>query len=186
MKLVVGLGNPGKEYVGTRHNMGFEAVEAFATMCKADFDHSKFNGVFAIVKDPTFPEPIIIAKPETYMNASGEFVRPLMDYFKIDVSDLIVVYDDMALEPGKLRLRPGGSSGSHKGMQSIINHLHSDAFPRIRIGIGEPKHTGVDWVLGKPSGEEKNLIDEAIVKASKAIRDALLKGFPYAMNHYNG
>ncbi len=186
MKLIVGLGNPGKEYVGTRHNMGFEAVEEFAQMCKADFDHSKFNGVFAIVKDPSFPEPFILAKPETYMNASGEFVRPLMDYFKIEVSDLIVVYDDMALEPGKLRLRPGGSSGSHKGMQSIITHLHSDAFPRIRIGIGEPKHTGVDWVLGKPSGEEKALIDEAINKAAKAIRDALLKGFPYAMNHYNG
>ena len=186
MKFIVGLGNPGKEYVGTRHNMGFEAVERFAEMCRTDFDHSKFNGVFGIVKDPSFPEPFIIAKPETYMNASGEFVRPLMDYFKIDTADLVVVYDDMALEPGKLRLRPGGSSGSHKGMQSIINHLRSDAFPRIRIGIGEPKHTGVDWVLGKPSGEEKLLIDASLDKASKAIRDALLKGFPYAMNHYNG
>ena len=141
MKLIVGLGNPGKEYVGTRHNTGFSALDEFAEMCRADFDHEKFHGVFAMVKDPSFPEPFILAKPKTYMNASGEFVRPLMDYFKIDVADLMVVYDDMALAPGKLRLRPAGSSGSHKGMQSIINHLHSDAFPRIRIGIGEPPHS---------------------------------------------
>ncbi len=186
MKLIVGLGNPGKEYVGTRHNMGFAALDEFAEMCRADFDHEKFHGVFAVVKDPSFPEPFILAKPETYMNASGEFVRPLMDYFKIDVADLMVVYDDMALAPGKLRLRPAGSSGSHKGMQSIINYLHSDSFPRIRIGIGEPPHSGADWVLGKPNGEEKEAIEEGISKAAKAIRDALLKGFSYSMNHYNG
>ena len=185
MKLVVGLGNPGKQYEFTRHNMGFLAVTKFAEMCKVDFDHSKFNGVFAIVKDPAFPETIIIGKPETFMNLSGDFVRPLMEYYKIEPKDLLVVYDDMALPPGKLRLRPSGSSGSHNGMKSIINNLHTEDFPRLRIGIGEPPHTGVDWVLGKPEGEDKEKIEDGIENASKAIRDALQKGFPYAMNHYN-
>lgn len=186
MKLIVGLGNPGREYAGTRHNMGFAAVDAFAEMVRADFDKDKFNGVFSIVKNGEFPEPFILAKPQTFMNLSGDFVRPLMDFFKIGVDDLIVVYDDMALAPGKLRLRPSGSSGSHNGMKSIITNLHSEAFPRIRIGIGEPPHSGADWVLSKPSGDEKIAIEEGIEKAAKAIRDALLKGFPYAMNHYNG
>lgn len=185
MKLVVGLGNPGKQYEFTRHNMGFMAVDQFAEMCRADFDHSKFNGVYAIVKDPAFPDSLIIAKPETFMNLSGDFVRPLMEYYKIEPSDLVVVYDDMALPPGKIRLRPSGSSGSHNGMRSIIANLKTEAFPRIRIGIGEPPHTGADWVLGKPSGEEKTLIDSGIENAAKAIRDALQKGFTYAMNHYN-
>lgn len=185
MKLVVGLGNPGKQYELTRHNMGFMAVDRFAMMCKADFDHSKFNGVYSIVKDPAFPDPLIIAKPETFMNLSGDFVRPLMDYYKIEPSDLIVVYDDMALPPGKIRLRPSGSSGSHNGMRSIIANLKTEDFPRVRIGIGEPPHTGVDWVLGKPCGEEKTLIDSGVENAAKAIRDALQKGFTYAMNHYN-
>ena len=185
MKLIVGLGNPGKEYEFTRHNMGFLAADRFAEMCKADFDHHKFNGVYSIVKNPSFKETVIIGKPETYMNASGDFVRPLMDYYKIEPKDLIVVYDDMALPPGKLRLRPSGSSGSHNGMRSIIGVLCTEAFPRIRIGIGEPPHSGVDWVLGKPCGEEKAQIEEGIDLASKAIRDALIEGFPYAMNHYN-
>lgn len=185
MKLVVGLGNPGKQYELTRHNMGFMAVDQFAEMCRADFNHSKFNGVYALVKDSAFPDSLIIAKPETFMNLSGDFVRPLMDYYKIEPGDLIVVYDDMALPPGKIRLRPSGSSGSHNGVRSIIANLKTESFPRIRIGIGEPPHTGVDWVLGKPSGEEKTLIDSGVENAAKAIRDALQKGFTYAMNHYN-
>ncbi len=185
MKLVVGLGNPGKQYELTRHNMGFMAVDQFAETCRADFNHSKFNGVYALVKDSAFPDSLIIAKPETFMNLSGDFVRPLMDYYKIEPGDLIVVYDDMALSPGKIRLRPSGSSGSHNGMRSIIANLKTESFPRIRIGIGEPPHTGVDWVLGKPSGEEKTLIDSGVENAAKAIRDALQKGFTYAMNHYN-
>ncbi len=185
MKLIVGLGNPGKQYEFTRHNMGFLAVDKFAEMCRADFDHKKFNGVYAVVKDAAFPETLIIAKPETFMNLSGDFVRPLMEYYKIAPADLLVVYDDMALPSGKLRLRPSGSSGSHNGMRSIISNLHTEAFPRLRIGIGEPAHTGVDWVLGKPEGEEKEIILDGIDKASKAIRDVIQKGLAYAMNHYN-
>ncbi len=185
MKLIVGLGNPGKQYEGTRHNMGFMVLDRFAEMAGVDFDHSQFKGVYGICRRPEFGEPVILAKPETFMNLSGEFIRPLMDYFKIPEENLIVVYDDMAIPEGKIRLRPSGSSGAHNGMRNIIQHLGNEDFKRIRIGIGEPTSTGIDWVLTKPSKESAPLIEEAIDQASKAIRDALLHGFEYAMNHYN-
>lgn len=186
MKLIVGLGNPGKEYAGTRHNMGYMTLDRFADMANGSFDRSNFKGVYGIIKNRDFSEDIIIAKPETFMNLSGEFVRPLADYFKIPVEDIIVVYDDMALPEGTIRLRESGSSGGHKGIQNIIENFKSPAIKRIRIGIGEPVHTGVDWVLSKPTGESKAKIDTAIDNATKAIRDCLLHGFPYAMSIYNG
>jgi PTH1 family peptidyl-tRNA hydrolase len=186
MKLIVGLGNPGKEYAGTRHNMGYLTLDRFADMANGSFDHSGFRGVYGIVKNPDLPEGVIIAKPETFMNLSGEFVRPLADYFKIPVEDIIVVYDDMALPEGAIRLREMGSSGGHKGIQNIIDNFKSPAIKRIRIGIGEPLHTGVDWVLSKPTGESKDRIDAAIDNAAKALRDILIHGFPYAMSVYNG
>ena len=185
MKLIVGLGNPGKQYENTRHNMGFIALDKFAEMAHADFDRHGFKGVYALVKNPDFSEPLVLLKPETFMNLSGESVRPLMDYFKISVEDLIVIYDDMALEPGVIRLLPFGSSGSHKGMQSIIQHLGTDAFKRIRVGIGEPPFNAIDFVLGKPQGEEADKLKAATDLAAKAVRDALLHDWNYAMNRYN-
>ncbi len=185
MKLIVGLGNPGRQYENTRHNMGFRVLDLLAETCQADFDHEKFKGVFAIVKNPNFDETFLLAKPETFMNLSGEFIRPLMDYFKIQKEDLVVVYDDMALPVGTIRLRPFGSSGSHNGMKSIIQNLGSDQFKRIRIGIGEPPHSGVDWVLTKPSKEEEPLVEEALEKAKKALLDYLRHDWQYAMNHNN-
>ena len=185
MKLIVGLGNPGKEYVGTRHNMGYEAVEKFAEMAGGDFNRSNFKGIYGIIKNPELGDTVIVAKPETYMNLSGEFVRPLMEYFKIPVEDLVVVYDDMAIEEGKIRLRPSGSSGSHKGIQNIIDNLKTTNIKRIRIGIGEPAHTGVDWVLTRPTGASKEAVEEAQKNAAKAIRDYLTHDWSFAMNHYN-
>lgn len=185
MKLIVGLGNPGKEYAGTRHNMGYEAVERFAELAGGDFDRSGFGGVYGLIKNPAFPETVIVAKPETYMNLSGEFVRQISDYFKIAAEDVIVVYDDMAIAEGKIRLRPGGSSGSHKGIQNIIDNLKTSEIKRIRIGIGEPAHSGVDWVLTKPSGPSKEAIAQAQELAAKALRDCLLHDWAYAMNAYN-
>lgn len=185
MKVVVGLGNPGKEYEGTRHNMGYMVLDAFADMASVDFDHHDFKGVYAIVKNPSFPEPFILAKPETFMNLSGEFVRPLLDYFKIDPSDLLIVFDDMAIPEGTIRLRPGGSSGGHNGLKSIFANLKTEEIKRIKIGIGEPPHSGVEWVLTKPKGESADKIHEAIELGAKAVRDYLLHGFAYAMNHYN-
>ncbi len=185
MKLVVGLGNHGHEYVGTRHNMGYMAVEKFAEMANADFSRSDFKGIYGIINDERFPEKVIIAKPETYMNLSGEFVQAIASYYKIDVGDILVIYDDMALPEGKIRLRSSGSSGGQKGIQNIITMLGTDKIKRIRVGIGEPQHGAIDWVLGKPSGESLEKIEEATDRAAKAIRDILIRGFDYAMGIYN-
>ena len=185
MKLVVGLGNPGRQYQGTRHNMGYMVVDRLAEVFSCDFDYSKFKGVYGICKNPALPETTIFAKPETFMNLSGEFIRPLMDYFKIPVEDLIVIYDDMAIPEGKIRLRLSGSHGSHNGMRNIIDLLKTEDIKRVRVGIGEPEFTGIDYVLGKPKGEHLALAQEAIDEAVKATKDALLHGFDYAMNHHN-
>ncbi len=185
MKLIVGLGNPGRQYAETRHNMGYRVVDSFADMASVSFDRSDFKGVYGICKDPRFPEPFILAKPETFMNLSGEFVRPLMNYYKIPVEDVLIIYDDMAIAPGRIRLRPDGSSGSHNGMQNVIENLSTPLIKRIRVGIGEPPYTGIEWVLGKPEGDDAKLIDEAIHQATLAVRDYLLHGWGYVMNRYN-
>ena len=185
MKLIVGLGNPGREYEGTRHNAGYLALDQFAEMCRADFDRTGFKGAYALVKNPSFAEPILLLKPETFMNLSGESVRAAMNFYKLSPEDVLVIYDDMAIEPGRIRLRPFGSSGAHKGMQNIIDLLGTDRIKRIRIGIGEPPFSGVDWVLTKPKDEEKEKVESAAGEAAKAIRDYLLNGWDYAMNHYN-
>lgn len=185
MKLIVGLGNPGKEYEGTRHNMGYMALDRFADMASVDIDRVGFKGLYAIVKNPSFSETFALLKPTTFMNLSGESVRAFIDYYKIEIDEIIVVYDDMALPEGKIRLRPSGSAGSHNGMKNIIQHLGTENFKRIRIGIGEPLHSGIDHVLTKPTGESLEKTQEGILQAARAIRDTLLYGFPYAMNHYN-
>ncbi|MCI6216830.1 MAG: aminoacyl-tRNA hydrolase [Mollicutes bacterium] len=185
MKLIVGLGNIGMQYENTRHNMGFAVIDKFAEMVKVDIDRSKFNGLYTIVKNPAFEEDFILAKPSTYMNLSGQFVSPMMSYFKVSLDELLVIYDDMAIEEGKIRLRPFGSSGSHNGMKSIISSIGSDKFKRIRVGIGEPPHGGADYVLSKIDNDSREKLDIATTNASKAIRDYLLHDFNYAMNHYN-
>lgn len=185
MKVVVGLGNPGKQYQNTRHNMGYMVIDALCEMFSCDLDYNKFKGIYGICKHPSLPEPVIFAKPETFMNLSGEFIRPLLDYFKLSPDDLLVIYDDMAIPEGKIRLRLSGSHGSHNGMRNIIDLLHTENIKRLRVGIGEPPYSGVDYVLTKPTGDSAKLAEEAIEQAAKATRDALLKGFNYAMNHYN-
>ena len=156
MKLVVGLGNPGKKYEKTRHNMGFMVVDEFCDIAQIDCDKEVFNGLMGRAK--LFDDDIIFFKPTTYMNLSGNAVIQVVNYFKIELEDIIVIYDDMALPPGVIRLRESGSSGGQKGMQNIIDVLKSDQIKRIRIGIGEPKYDGIDHVLGKPYDEEKQLI----------------------------
>ena len=185
MKLVVGLGNPGKQYEGTRHNMGYMALDEFAEMVSVDIDREGFKGLYVKVNHPSFPEPFLLLKPTTYMNLSGESVRAALDFYKLSVEDVLIVYDDMALPEGKIRLRPQGSSGSHNGIKNIIAHLGCEDFKRIRIGIGEPLHSGIDHVLTRPTGESLSLIKDAIHQAALAIRDYLQHGFDYAMNHYN-
>ena len=183
MKLIVGLGNPGKKYEHTRHNMGFNTVNLFAEQARIDIDKEAFKGV--VGRGKVFDEDVYILKPHTYMNLSGESVREIVNYFKIELEDIIVIYDDMALEPGKIRLRTSGSSGGHKGMQNIIENLHSEDIKRIRIGIGEPVYDTIDYVLSKPLKEEKPLIEDAINKAVDALKVILKDNFDKAMNDFN-
>ncbi|MEA5060847.1 MAG: aminoacyl-tRNA hydrolase [Erysipelotrichaceae bacterium] len=184
MKLIVGLGNPGKKYEGTRHNMGFMVADAFADIAKIDVDKEIFNGLLG--RGKIADEDIFIFKPTTFMNLSGTAVQQVVHYFKIDVADIIVIFDDMALQPGEIRLRLSGSSGGHKGIQNIIENLGTDQIKRIRIGIGEPPVDGaIDFVLGKPVDEEKELINGAIQKGVEALKEALKFSFNRAMSKYN-
>ena len=183
MKLIVGLGNPTKKYEHTRHNMGFEVVDLFSEMASIDVDKESFKGL--VGRGKVFDEDVFILKPQTYMNLSGESVREIVSYFKIDIDDIIVVFDDMALAPGKIRLRPSGSSGGQKGMQNIIDNLGTDKIKRIRVGIGEPTFDTIDYVLSKPSKEDRVLIDEAITNAANALKDILRENFDKAMSKYN-
>ena len=183
MKLIVGLGNPGKKYEHTRHNMGFDAVDLFSEQAQIDIDKESFKGL--VGRGKIFGEDIYLLKPQTFMNLSGESVRDIVSYFKISLEDIIVVYDDMALAPGKIRLRPSGSSGGHKGMQNIIELLGSEDIKRIRIGIGEPTYDTIDYVLSKPLKDERPLIDEAINNAAEALKDILKMNFDKAMTKYN-
>ena len=183
MKLIVGLGNPGKKYEGTRHNMGFMAVDLFSDMAKIDVDKEVFSGLLG--RGKVFDEDILVFKPTTFMNLSGTAVSQVVHYFKVEKEDIIVVYDDMAIAPGNIRLRLNGSSGGHKGMQNIIEQLGTSDIKRIRIGIGEPTYDTVDFVLSKPLKEEKELIDGALENAANAIKEALKSGFDRAMNRFN-
>ena len=183
MKIFVGLGNPGKKYEHTRHNMGFDVVDTFADFAKIDIDKESFKSL--IGRGKFNDEDIYILKPQTFMNLSGEAVRDFVSYFKASVEDLVIVYDDMALEPGKIRLRESGSSGGHKGMQNIIELLGTDKIKRIRVGIGEPIYDTIDYVLSKPLKEERPLIDEAINNAAEALKDILKMSFDKVMSKYN-
>ena len=183
MKLIVGLGNPGKKYEHTRHNMGFDTVDLFAELAKIDIDKEAFKGL--VGRGKVFEEDIYLLKPQTFMNLSGESVREIVNYFKIDIEDVIIIYDDMALEPGKIRLRASGSSGGHKGMQNIIDQLGTEEIKRIRIGIGESTDDTIDYVLSKPLKEERPLIDEAIKNAVEALKEILKNNFEKAMTNFN-
>ena len=183
MKLIVGLGNPGKKYEGTRHNMGFMTVDLLSDLAQIDVDKEIFNGLLG--RGQIFNEDVMIFKPTTYMNLSGTAVQQVVHYFKIDLQDIIVVCDDMAINVGRIRLRQKGSSGGQKGLQNIIDCLGSDQFKRIRVGIGEPEYDSVDFVLGKPTKDELPLIEEAIKNAVEAIKEAIKTDFDRAMTKFN-
>ncbi len=184
MKLIVGLGNPGKEYEKTRHNTGFMVLDRLADKLGVTIEQNKFKGLYAKLK--YHGEDIILLKPQTFMNLSGESVRAAMDFFKIDQQDLLVIYDDMDMPTGKLRLRQNGSAGGHNGMKNIILHLGNQNFERIRVGIGRhPYMKVVDYVLSRFTNEESVDIEKGIEDASEAVIDILNNGFSHAMNKYN-
>ncbi|HWL25018.1 MAG TPA: aminoacyl-tRNA hydrolase [Ureibacillus sp.] len=185
MKLIVGLGNPGKQYEHTRHNIGFDCIDTLSKKWDAPLNQMKFNGMYATIHRPE--GKVMLLKPLTYMNLSGECVRPIMDYFDISVEDIIVIYDDLDLEIGKLRLRQKGSAGGHNGIKSLIQHLGTQEFNRIRVGISRPP-AGMkvpDYVLSKFSKEEDSIIENAINKTAAAVETSLSKKFLDVMNEFN-
>lgn len=183
MYLIVGLGNPGKEYASTKHNTGFMVIDKIAALSGIDVETVKLNAL--IGKGVFDGKKVILAKPITFMNSSGDAVRPLYDYFKPD--KLIVVYDDITLDVGGIRIRKAGSAGGHNGMKSIIKCLGTQEFERVRVGIGEkPSRMDLaDWVLSRFSKEEKERLDDALDLAVDAVKLMLDDKTDEAMNRFN-
>ena len=185
MKLIAGLGNPGSTYDKTRHNIGFEVVEELASRFGSPLSQTKFNGIYSIVHKNG--EKLILLKPLTYMNLSGESIRPIMEYYDIPVEDILVIYDDLDLPVGKIRLRQKGSAGGHNGIKSTIAHVGTQNFNRIRIGINRPP-VGVtvsDYVLGKFRKEEREEMKAVIQTSADACEEWLEKSFLDVMNRFN-
>ena len=185
MYIIAGLGNPGTQYMGTRHNAGFSVIDALADQYNISVDTQKHKGM--IGKGMIEGEKVILVKPMTYMNLSGECIREVMDYYKADIDDLIVIFDDISLEPGQLRIRKKGSAGGHNGIKSIIAHLGTQEFPRIKVGVGaKPDRMDLaDYVLGHFSQIESRVMDDAAKEAGQAAQAMILDGIEAAMNRYN-
>jgi peptidyl-tRNA hydrolase, PTH1 family len=185
MKLVVGLGNPGPRYAGTRHNVGFDAVDLLAKRHGAEWAAAP-RGAEALVATWRMGGAIF-AKPLTFMNLSGAAVMPLLQFYKIEIADLLVVVDEVQLETGRIRIRPSGSAGGHNGLKSIIGSLGTDAFPRLRIGVGrgDTRRDLADHVLAKFDADERELIADAIARAADAAEVFVADDTAAAMNRFN-
>lgn len=181
IRLVVGLGNPGREYDGTRHNVGFAIVDRLAAEWGLGWEHSRsWHALFA--KGPKG----ILVKPISYMNRSGEPLHAVTQFYKIAPAEMLVVFDDMALELGRLRFRPGGGTGGHNGLESIIVQFGTEEIPRLRVGIGAaPREGATDYVLGRFFDEEKPLVQKTINRATDAVKCAIDNGLLSAMNLFN-
>ena len=184
--LLVGLGNPGSKYESTRHNMGFLAVDGLARRKGFRFNKLRFRAWTA--EWMVNGEKVLVMKPQTYMNLSGEAVHEAAQFYKIPADHVLVIYDDVSLPVGKLRVRPTGSAGGHNGIKNIIAHLGTQDFPRIKIGTGAPAGGGaemIDWVIGVPSQAERKILVESFETAIKAAEDIIENGCQKAMNDYN-
>jgi len=185
MKLIVGLGNPGAKYAGTRHNVGFDAVDLLAKRHGADWAAAP-KGAEALVANWRMGGAIVV-KPLTFMNLSGGAIVPLLQFYKIEIGDLLVIVDEVQLETGRLRIRPSGSAGGHNGLKSIIGSLGTDQFPRLRIGVGrgDSRRDLADPVLARFEADEQDVIAEAIAKAADAAEVFVTEGPDVAMNRFN-
>ena len=186
MYIIVGLGNPSKQYEGTRHNAGFMTLDVLADRYNIDISEKKHKALCG--KGVIEGNKVVLLKPQTFMNLSGESVRAAADFYKIAPEEIIVIYDDISLEPGQLRVRKKGSAGGHNGMKNIIAHLGTQDFPRIRVGVGE-KPAGMDladYVLGRFSKGERELLEEAFKEGARAAVAILCDGIESAMNQFNG
>lgn len=185
--LIIGLGNPGTKYEWTRHNMGFLTVDELADRLNLPVQRLKFKALTAAAS--LGGESVLLMKPTTYMNLSGESVGEAARFYKIPPERILVISDDVSLPQGKLRIRQSGSAGGHNGIKSIIAHLGSDKFPRMKIGVGGKPHPDSDmaaWVLGKFTGQDKTVMEETIRRAADAIPSLLENGCEYAMSKFNG
>lgn len=185
MYLIVGLGNPGREYEHTRHNAGFDAIDVLAGKLGADVKEKKHKGLCG--KGMIAGEKVILLKPQTFMNLSGESVRAAADFYKIDAEHMIVLYDDIDLDVGKLRVRAKGSAGGHNGIKNIIAHMGTQEFPRVRIGVGaKPDRMDLaDYVLGRCSQVERPVMEDAFEEAAEAAIAVVEDGIDAAMNRFN-
>jgi len=186
MKLIVGLGNPTGQYEGTRHNVGFEVIDRLVDEYGIGLDMVKHKGMYG--KGRIEGQTVILLKPMTYMNLSGESVAAVASYYKIEPSDIIVVYDDINLDVGRLRVRGKGSAGGHNGIKNLIAHLHTEEFPRVRVGVGmkPPRMDLADYVLSRFTKEEQEKMNEGYDRAVKAVAMLVSDELEQAMNDYNG
>ncbi|KXA12767.1 aminoacyl-tRNA hydrolase [Clostridium perfringens] len=184
MILIVGLGNPGKQYEQTRHNIGFDVIDYMANKYNIDVNREKFKGICGegFIEN----KKVILLKPLTYMNLSGESIRELANFYKLEDDEIIVVYDDISLDIGRLRIREKGSAGGHNGIKSIIQNLGGDKFPRVKVGVGQPKDNLVNHVLGKFSKEDREHIEKVIPVVSDAIVEIVKNDAKESMNKFNG
>lgn len=186
MYIIVGLGNPENEYANTRHNMGFDTINKLASEYSIEINKNKFKGIYGtgIIEN----EKVILLKPQTYMNLSGESVIEAMNFYKEDLEHLIIIYDDMDVEQGKIKIRKKGGAGSHNGMKSIIQNINSEDFARIRVGIGKPndKIDRINYVIGKIQSEEiREILNKGTEQAKQAIVEIIKNGVDSAMNKFN-
>ena len=184
MYIICGLGNPGKQYENTRHNMGFRTLDVLSERLSAPIKSLKFKALIGEGRIGT--EKVVLVKPQTYMNLSGESLREIVKFYKVEPEHLIVIYDDIDLPTGQLRIKPSGSSGTHNGMKSVIYQLQFDNFPRIRVGLGKDPNMPLDaFVISAPSDEEQKLLTAAISNAADAAVMIIEDGINPAMNKYN-
>lgn len=185
MHLIVGLGNPEGEYARTRHNMGFDTINKIAKNNNIEMNKNKFNSLYGT--GTIEGEKVVLLKPQTYMNLSGNAVRDFMNFYKIKEDELIVIFDDLDIEPGIIKIRKKGSSGTHNGMKSVIHEIQTENFTRIRVGIGNPKYKNdlLNYILTRISDEEYKILESATENAAKAVNEIIKNGIDSAMNKYN-
>ena len=185
MFLIVGLGNPEEEYSNTRHNMGFDTINKLANEYNIKINKNKFKGLCGngIIEN----EKVILLKPQTYMNLSGESIKEAMAFYKIKSENIIVIYDDIDIEPGIIKIRKKGGPGGHNGMKSVISEIDTQNFPRIRIGIGKPENKGqlIEYVIGKMPQTDKDILEKATILGKEAILEIIKNGVDIAMNKFN-
>lgn len=185
MYIIVGLGNPEPEYSNTRHNMGFDTINKIAKKYNIEFSKTNFKGIYGtgIIEG----EKVILLKPQTFMNLSGESIKEIIDFYKLNTDNLIIIYDDIDIEPGIIKLRKIGGPGTHNGMKSVIKEIGTEKFPRVRIGIGKPEHKGdlINYVIGKIPEENKKILEKSTDLARDAVIEIIKSGIDKAMNCFN-